>query len=62
MFVSKTDVSLVDKSNEDFIIMVDESECPNIDPVHHHNLESMQNISKKAENCFISPFLNDVDY
>ena len=40
--------------------MIDDSELK--EHFRDQNLESMQNIVKRPENCFISPFLNDADH
>lgn len=59
--MSKTDASLIQQSNEDSITMIEDSEFKD-DQLRDQNLESMQNIVKRPENCFISPFLNDADH
>ena len=41
--------------------MIEDSEASNIKR-QYHNLESMQNIVKRPENCFISPFHNEADH
>ena len=59
--LSKTDVSLINPSNEGSMTILEDSETSNI-KTRYHNLESMQNIVERPENCFISPFHNEADH